>query len=285
MKQNKAMSIPNAYSDEFYANGLPRRLRRAVELGWRYYVWDFPRYCLQRRRAGLNALDLQAALNPMMEFFSRKQRHVGPPAGYDAALGTLQAAGVRLTLPPARIVALLKCWESTREIQGQTIECGSFRGATALLLALLAKLQARSQQVLALDTFAGSPAGGAEDSLRRQAEYPLPADFVAVLRRQAETLGIAETIEIHPGLFSGTFRRLAERNLSFAFAHIDANLYQSTWEACEFVVPRMAPGGAIVFDDYHGPCDLGARLAIDRYLAPRKLRPVRLSGTSAWLRF
>jgi hypothetical protein len=39
-----------------------------------------------------------------------------------------------------------------------------------------------------------------------------------------------------------------------------------------------------VFDDYNGLCDLGARLAIDQYLAPFGLRPRPLVGCSAILR-
>ena len=51
-----------------------------------------------------------------------------------------------------------------------------------------------------------------------------------------------------------------------------------------FAIPRTARGGAVVFDHYNGVCDLGSRLAIDRFCAPAGLRPQPLAGPSAWLR-
>ncbi|HEX5446679.1 MAG TPA: class I SAM-dependent methyltransferase [Pirellulales bacterium] len=277
------MNLGAAYSDELYARGLPRRLRRALELGWRYYVWDLPRYAWYRRGVGLKALDLQAITNPIVEFFDRKDKDGEPHVGFDDALSCLARAGVRLTLPPSRIGALARCWERTAPAPGDVIECGSYRGATGLLLALLGKLRGRPQKVLLLDTFRGSPGGCAFDSLRTTREYVLPEDHVGALRRQAEALGVNDRIEVHQGTFQESFERLATRDARFALAHIDANLYQSTLEACRFVIPRVAAGGAVVFDDYHGPCDLGARLAIDQFLAPAGQRPRRLAGSSAVL--
>ena len=85
-------------------------------------------------------------------------------------------------------------------------------------------------------------------------------------------------------MFADTFARLAARRPRFAFAHIDANIYSGTLDACAFVLPRAAPGGAVVFDDYNGVCDLGARLAIDQALRGTGLRPRPLTASSAWVR-
>lgn len=111
----------------------------------------------------------------------------------------------------------------------------------------------------------------------------MPESFIHSLREQAIVLGVDDRLEAHAGVFRETFERVRGSDLHFSFGHIDANLYESTLDACRFVLPRIAAGGAVVFDDYHGPCDLGARLAIDSYLAKRGLRPNRLSGSSACL--
>lgn len=273
----------DVYSDELYASGVWRRARRALELGWRYYTWDLLRYLTQRRAFGLNIFDWQAATNPILETFDRKHASTQLPDGYHEALGQLHAAGARLTLPPSRVCALLNCWQHACRAMGDVIECGSYRGATALLIALLGEIQGRRQKVMILDTFSGSPAGVEIDSLRTKREYILPGGYPDLLRQQAEQLGVAGRVEIHTGTFNETFEKLATKALSFSFAHIDANLFQSTWDACRFVIPRIVSGGAVVFDDYHGPCDLGARLAIDRYFANSHARPRRLAGSSAWL--
>ncbi|MGH7140303.1 MAG: TylF/MycF/NovP-related O-methyltransferase [Pirellulales bacterium] len=228
---------------------------------------------------------MQASANPVLEFFSRRQQTTAAPDGYDGALKSLGEIGVQLTLPPSRIVALLKCWQMACSAPGDVIECGSYRGVTALLIALISKWQGRHQKIFVLDTFSGSPPNSKYDSLRPKREYVLPPDYVATLKRQAASIGVEDRVEIHRGEFIETFKSLEKRPLQLSFAHIDANLYRSTLDACEFVIPRMSTHGFVVFDDYHGPCDLGARLAIDRYLDESKRRPLRLAGSSAFLQF
>ena len=104
-----------------------------------------------------------------------------------------------------------------------------------------------------------------------------------MIRQQANTLGVDDLVEVHEGLFSECFPALAERELVLAFCHIDANIYQGTLEACEFTLPRMSSGGVMVFDDYNGLCDLGARLAIDVALGASGRRPQPLAECSAFV--
>jgi len=135
-----------------------------------------------------------------------------------------------------------------------------------------------------LDTFTGMPAPGRFDGSRSPGEFTPPQNAVAQAGRWAEILGVADRVEIHPGLFAETFERIGGRDQQFAFAHIDANIYAGTREACEFVFSRLARGGAVVFDDYNGVCDLGARLAIDESIRGRFGRPRSLAASSAYLR-
>lgn len=172
-----------------------------------------------------------------------------------------------------------------RSVDGVIIECGAFLGATSLMIALLCKLSGIDQKVLMLDRFAGMPAPSDYDLYRTGGELKPPQAQVDALGRQISTLGLEEHVEVLQGLFAETFARLRDRPLRFSFVHIDANIYQSTLEACEFTVPRVTPSGAVIFDDYNGLSDLGARLAIDKYLADRTAKPVPLAECSAYLTF
>ena len=95
---------------------------------------------------------------------------------------------------------------------------------------------------------------------------------------------LAIGFEIHQGLFAQTFQILAQSDPRFAFVHIDANIYSGTLEACQFTIPRINSGGAVVFDDYNGVCDLGARLAIDEYFQGKGVKPRPLTASSAYVR-
>ncbi len=278
------MLIPDVFDDSHYAASLVQKLKRSLQLGPKYYALDLPRHFRSRKALNLPFWDLRALLNPLREFRRQPFQEFPLPPGYAGALEQLHHAGVRLTMPRRRLEALLGAWWTARQVPGDAIECGSYRGATALLLALLGRMNQIGQTVLMLDTFEGMPQTSRYDLSRSRGEFVPAADQVGVIRRQAEVLGIADRIAIHRGLFADTFAALAPGNPRFAFVHIDANIFQGTLEACQFAIPRTAPGGVVVFDDYNGVCDLGARLAIDHFHADRAQKPAPLAGSSAWIR-
>jgi O-methyltransferase len=188
-----------------------------------------------------------------------------------------------LTIPKPRLEGLVRTWWRTRDVPGDVIECGAYKGATSLLLALLGSLNGLQQKVLILDTFEGMPDVSGYDLARQPGEFRPPDDQAELIHRQAEALGVAHRVEVHKGLFNNTFAVIGPRDSHFAFVHIDANIYQGTLDACAFTIPRVSPGGVVVFDDYNGVCDLGARLAIDEFLAGRGLRPQPLAASSAYV--
>jgi len=271
------------FSTDHYAVGFVAKLRRALGAGPAYYLWHLPRYLRHRRRLGL-AWDASAWTLPWREFRPVRHHRLLPPPAYGELLAALAEAGVEVCLPPLRFEALAAAWWSTRDVAGDVIECGSYEGASALALAVLGRLHGKEQKVLMLDTFRGLPPVGETDAFRRPGEFEPAADQVLRIGSQAAELGVADRIEIHAGLFADSFVRLAQRDLRFAFVHVDANVFEGTDQACTFTLPRVAQGGAVVFDDYNGPFDLGARLAIDRHLAGRP-EPLRdLAWSSAWIR-
>jgi hypothetical protein len=282
---NPSTLLPPVFDDSHHAATLPRKLWRALQLGPKYYLWDLPRYFAHRRRRNLSFWDGAALTNPLREFRPSAPTPEELPPHYEQALALFAEAGLFLTIPRQRLGKLLQVWWDTRTVPGDVIECGAYRGATSLLIALLGRLNGVEQKVLMLDTFAGMPAVSDFDLGRQDGEFRPPADQVELIRRQAEALGVGERVEIHQGLFADTFATLAGRGLRFALVHIDANIYQGTLEACRFTIPRVSGGGAVVFDDYNGVCDLGARLAIDEYFADRGIRPQPLTASSAWVRF
>ena len=276
-----AITYPGLFDTRHYATTPCQKLRRSLELVGRYYLLDVPRYWRQRRQLNLPGFDLAVIGNPLREFSPRAYHDFPLAPRYDEVLRQCYDAGVRFALPPVRLAAVVSVWWSTRKTPGDAIECGAYRGATSLLLATLGRLHDVPQRVLMLDTFRGAPEPTRFDGARAAGEFMPQEDQVAIIRQQAERLQVADRIEIGAGFFADTFAAWSERSLMLAFAHIDANLYESTREACRFCLPRMSPGGRIVFDDYNGVCDLGARLAIDESLFGYGLRPAPLAHCSA----
>ena len=275
---------PDVFDDAHYANTFFKKVKRSLHLGPKYFICDLPTYFFDRLTLQLPLRDFRVFSNPVREIKQRVYLRFELPPGYHNALRLLAAKGIRLTMPRERLKAMLGAWWATAEVPGQVIECGSFRGATALLLALLGKMNGREQLMLLLDTFNGIPDVTTYDKSRSRGEFLPSIDQANIIRRQASALGIEERIEVHQGLFSETFAVLEKRALAFAFVHVDANIYCGTRDACRFTLPRTSAGGIVVFDDYNGICDLGARLAIDEYFASSKVKLLPLAGSSVFYR-
>ena len=94
------------------------------------------------------------------------------------------------------------------------------------------------------DTFDGMPDSLAEDE----------AGFLNVFADNSLT-DVQRLLSNNPDSFvhQGIFPECASeqiRGLTFRFAHIDVDIERSILDCCEFVYPRLAPGGVMVFDDY-----------------------------------
>jgi Macrocin-O-methyltransferase (TylF) len=270
------------FDDAHYASTFLKKIRRSLHLGPKYFLWDLPAYFSNRVALHLPLADFRVFLNPLKEFRQRIYHHFDLPPQFEEGLQLLATRGVRLTMPRNRLEAMTAAWWATVDVPGDVIECGSFQGATVLLLALLGKMNRREQRMLILDTFSGLPEVTKYDNSRAQGEFLPPIGQPAIIQQHASALGVAERIEVHQGLFADTFTALEKQDLTFAFVHIDANIYSGTRDACEFTIPRTHAGGIVVFDDYNGVCDLGARLAIDEYFACREVKILPLAGSSGF---
>src|SRR5262249_22416883 len=103
-------TLPPVFDDSHHAATFLRKVCRALQLGPRYYFWDLPRYFAHRRSRKLPLWDVAAFTNPFKEFRPRSRTVREMPPGYREGLARLAEAGVRLTIPRARLEALLQVW-------------------------------------------------------------------------------------------------------------------------------------------------------------------------------
>lgn len=154
-------------------------------------------------------------------------------------------------------------------LDGAFYEAGVFRGGTALMLAELLRAAGGSRELHLFDTFAGMPATDAKRDLHKAGDFSDTS-----LDTVRAGVGADAFIHYHPGFVPATFAgREADR---IAFAHVDLDIYQSILDACEFIYPRLLPGGFMVFDDYGFMSCPGARQAVDEFFADRPEVPLVL---------
>ncbi len=144
----------------------------------------------------------------------------------------------RCLLQPIEAAQLMLALEAVNKIPGDVAEVGSFEGVSAKLLAATD----RRRTLHIFDTFEGLPQPGEKDSQGfYSGQYRASESEV---RKYLQSF----TVQVYKGFFPSTAGPIADK--TFAFVHLDVDLYESTKACLEFFYPRMALGGIILTHDY-----------------------------------
>jgi O-methyltransferase len=201
-----------------------------------------------------------------------------PWLGY-GAFGRYTAAAAPYTLvSPDRGHQLYTLLMHALALPGDVWECGVYRGGTARLLAEILgdRDPTHRKQLHLFDTFAGMPETDAARDVHRAGDFEDTS--VGAVQR---AVGHAEFVVLHPGVIPATFRGLEDARI--AFAHVDVDLYDAVLACCDFIYPRLAASGVLVFDDYGFPACPGARAAVDAFCRRLDLTPTVLPTGQALL--
>jgi O-methyltransferase len=175
-------------------------------------------------------------------------------------------------ISPDRLHVLYTLAVQASRLEGEFWECGVYRGGTAMMLANILEPSASvptEPRLRLFDTFEGMPQTDSARDLHRAGDF---ADTSAesVHRR----VGGERLAWVHKGFLPTTFRGLEQAVI--AFTHIDVDIYQSMFDSCAFIYPRMARGGFMIFDDYGMPSCPGARQAVDEFFRDLPEQPLIL---------
>jgi O-methyltransferase len=151
------------------------------------------------------------------------------------------------------LVDIYRCFElwnlveRSKSIPGHILEVGVWRGGTGGLLGKAAQLYSPGSRVFLADTFKGVVKAGANDTNYKGGEH---ADTsVETVRALLRDLDIRNT-ELLIGIYPEEIDRSVLDGAEIKLCHIDVDTYASANDIFQDVWPRMAKGGAVVFDDY-----------------------------------
>jgi O-methyltransferase len=165
---------------------------------------------------------------------------------------------------------LWRTLQQAGRLNGVIVECGVFRGGTALLAARTLAAAGQAERPLHLfDSFQGmADDTAAEESFR-------PGDLGRTSPAHVrQLLASHPAVHLHVGYIPATFEGLELGPI--AWAHVDLDLYDSIRNAVNYLYPRLVPGGYLIFDDYGFPSCAGARRAVDEAFARRPEVPLCL---------
>lgn len=162
-------------------------------------------------------------------------------------------------------------------VPGDTAECGVFRGATSYLICCANKLSRAGVKTHHLfDSFEGLSKPGPSDGV-----HWAKGDLKCGIESVRTALSEFDNITFHPGWIPDRFRDIEDRK--FSFVHIDVDLEEPTRASLSFFYPRMEAGGIIVCDDYGISTCPGATDAVDRFLADKPEKMLRLADGGGFL--
>lgn len=175
----------------------------------------------------------------------------------------------------ARSHGFFQILKEIKETPGDIVECGIGRGVSLAAIVYAASSHQLKKRVVAFDSFAGFPAAKKADvGLRVEKEGDIPEGWTGTSpelircvfsndRRLGDSLLRSHDIELRivPGFFESTLNDNLPDEI--AFLHVDCDLYDSTRQVLESALPRISPGGVVIFDEYKDERWPGATRAVD----------------------
>ncbi len=177
---------------------------------------------------------------------------------------------------------LLQAVVDTDQLDGDIIECGTYKGGSTLLIGHVLGTIESGKCIYACDTFEGHP----YDDIASAVDYRRAGrgndTSVSYVRSKFQKFKVADRITIVKGQFEDTLlSKLGDKTFSLAF--LDCDLYDSAKVAYSFLYPRIVRGGCIIVHDYVEPNRqrvFGICAATDEFLREKGL-VIRRTGSSA----
>jgi O-methyltransferase len=170
---------------------------------------------------------------------------------------------IPLTGPGPKLLQILNATRYGLSTDGEIWECGVFQGSAARWIAFQMSeyMEDVSKTLRLFDTFKGRPEKGRYDT---GSNTHFDNTTLELVQRHVPW----NFVKFHQGVIPETFVGLEDCKISFA--HLDMDLYQSTVDALDFILPRLVENGLIIVDDYDTPEWPGVKIAIEDLLDQSK---------------
>ena len=162
-----------------------------------------------------------------------------------------------------------------QQVPGAFAELGVYRGLTARLI----HHYAPERMLHLFDTFEGFTQRGSRAELSNTGHQVSAALFSDTSLEQVRSFiqQRNDNVCYHPGFFPDSIPP-SLKGETFAFAHLDADLYEPTMEALKFFYPRMPARGFLLVHDYNAW--LGARKAVEDFFRDKAELPIPMPDKS-----
>ena len=211
------------------------------------------------------------------------------PADMDDGFRELHAACAPFTMTSVdRMYALRQAvqYVVANRVEGDIVECGVWRGGSAMLAALALQAGPDDGRLVWLyDTFEGMTEPGPLD-VRRADNFDVSAHWGEIAGdRKLEMFAYSSLDEVRENMTAAGVNEALLKYVvgpveetipsvvpsSISILRLDTDWYESTRHELEHLWPMLSPGGVLIVDDYG--CFAGSQLAVDEFFEGREDAP------------
>ena len=171
----------------------------------------------------------------------------------------------------SKILAHYEAYKMIKEIPGEIVECGVFKGVSLVRFAMFREIFSNpfSKKVIGFDTFDKFPTTSFKDDDEARAKFIEAAGEDSISKKQLleilEHKEINKFVELVEGDVTTTIPEYVKDNpeLKISLLNLDTDIYEPAVTILEELYPRITKGGILLLDDYG--THPGETKAVDEY--------------------
>ena len=171
----------------------------------------------------------------------------------------------------SKILSHYEIYKMIKEVPGEIIECGVFKGASYLRFAMFREIFGNpfSKKIIGFDTFSKFPETTFQDDNKARNKFINSAGSDSISKDQLlkilDNKGLNKHVDLIEGDITETIPSYVKANpeLKISLLNLDTDIYEPTVTILEHLYPKITKGGILMLDDYG--THPGETKAVDEY--------------------
>ena len=171
----------------------------------------------------------------------------------------------------SKILSHYEIYKMIKEVPGEIIECGVFKGASYLRFAMFREIFGNpfSKKIIGFDTFSKFPETTFQDDTKARNKFISSAGSDSISKDQLlkilDNKGLNKHVDLIEGDITETVPSYVKANpeLKISLLNLDTDIYEPAVTILEHLYPKITKGGILMLDDYG--THPGETKAVDEY--------------------
>ena len=177
----------------------------------------------------------------------------------------------------SKILSHYEIYKMIKEVPGEIVECGVFKGASFLRFAMFREIFGNpfSKKIIGFDTFGKFPETNFQDDKKARNKFIDSAGEDSISKDQLFQILNQKNLNRHLNLIEGDITKTVpdyvktNPELKISLLNLDTDIYEPAVSILENLYPRITKGGILMLDDYG--THPGETKAVDEYFQNKNI--------------